>query len=167
MINHIKHTIWNFLQESLPKFTAIQDLRRELSDEKFRGEDRDAALKQMHRVLHTLHESMVPVVLFTGMLEYGDVRYTGFAFAVRAQVDAQNDYIINFQPDVKLHIQSLRILSGVYDIVECRWCNMDMLPSINAVFPYDGGEIFIDKNKGSVITPANRVFIRLRKRAEV
>jgi hypothetical protein len=167
MFTRIKTRVLNVVSEKLNIPALTRDIQSEMS---YRQADfRDVMLEigALKEKLNSLHKSMVPVVMFKGTLKHGEIHLVDFAFAVRAEPNSTSSepgFHINFQPDCNILVRKITILNGVCDIVECRMCNVDMLPALKATFPYDAGEITIDEGTGFPVSPANRIHMRLAPR---
>jgi len=170
MFTRIKTRVLNAVSEKLNIPALTRDIQSEMGYRQADFRDLTLELGALKDKLNALHKSMLPVVMFTGTLKHGEIHLVDFAFAVRAEANAlgaEPGFHINFQPDCNILVRKIAILNGVCDIVECRMCNVDMLPTFKASFPYDAGEITIDAGTGFPVSPANRIYMKLAPRSLV
>jgi hypothetical protein len=167
MFTRIKTRVLDAVSKKLKIPDLLSEIHHEMGYRQADFRDLTLELDTLKGKLNSLHKSMLPVVLFTGTLKHGEIHLVDFAFAVRAEPNsagAEPGFHINFQPDCNILVRKIAILNGVCDIVECRMCNVDMLPTFKASFPYDAGEITIDAGTGFPVTPANRIYMKLAPR---
>ena len=168
MLSNLKARVLNAVSESLNIPALSRDIQSEMSYRQADVRDVMLEIAALREKLESLHKSMLPVVMFKGTLVHGDMHFADYTFAARAERERERSgFYITIQPDCNMLIKTITILNGVCDIVECRMCNLDMLPGINATFPYDKGEITIDSEKGFPVSPANRIYMRLEPRKQV
>lgn len=107
-------------------------------------------------LLTAVRVSMWPIVLFRGSMRVDDDVYTDYAWVEKAD----DKLCINSSPMCTIKLKSITVLNGLYDVVECRIANVDLLATSSARFS-PGIEFPIPEKFGE-LSPAYRVYMRLR-----
>jgi hypothetical protein len=170
--------IKKWLDSYLRKIRVVEQIWYEIGElVSFRGEVQqklsgvDQKISGVDHLLAITRASFQPVVLFTGtmFLPGGDSNQPkaicDYAWAEKAKASVEAyvaDYIVSCQPHCTIKLASIEVLNGPYDIVRCQIANVDLIATMEGVFP-PRQVIPVPEDLGT-ITPANRIAIWLKSR---
>ncbi len=154
-----KQMIRDFINKEISQLPFIERLWEKI-DGRFDPLNKEVGelrreLKASAELRRLLEDSLRPVVLFKGDIKYpGGSVYVDYAWAEKANESLH----IRVQPDCTIKLKSLTILNGLYEVIELRIANIDVIATNSGIIP-KGLEIPLDMV--GEISPANMIHVRL------